>query len=555
MLRLDFLWESMQTDEQYQMQSFPEQDEVIPLGDDFMPSYGEDNQRNFDNDNNISFKGREESSDDSTQFMTLPSWLQFNPLPVAQHERICQRKTSEFSAPPSSVVIDHHPDAPLKSIDFPQDSKSFGTKGLESALEPFQASQEKANTEGYKPEAKWTVGDTVKAQYEDLHFYEATIVEVLIEDEEVRYKIAWDDGADHDLWKQESQVRDFMIESEEESAEDQLTVYCPDASLREPSPDNLSDNDSVSIAKSMNRKNSRKGKTKKKKNKRKRSGEKKRTGTKKRKTKHALQRRDNYDELLQEQTKWKFGGVQSIRSDARHKFCSNINQTRCEIDSQSSLVVLFVMNEKINELKRANEHCRYKCPFDKALTVKGNFRDVPFALVQFDEFHALSLTKRWVDRNFYSSLIMTTEDVEVETADGSMKTIPQYSFLTGICDVGDGATEMSAVSLGVGSQRKMKRKVTKYDAISGRFAEPYVDSFKKVETNMGSFVHSYTPREVIRIIRKSTGLVQLRFRRVADHVTCGNHTRKSTITPFSDLLKERLRDNNLVQHINAGQLL
>ena len=28
--------------------------------------------------------------------------------------------------------------------------------------------------------------------------------------------------------------------------------------------------------------------------------------------------------------------------------------------------------------------------------------------------------------------------LRVETADGSMKTIPQYSFVTGMCDVGDG---------------------------------------------------------------------------------------------------------------------
>eukprot|EP00493_Phyllostaurus_siculus_P023136 UN23471 len=270
----------------------------------------------------------------------------------------------------------------------------------------------------------------------------------------------------------------------------------------------------------------RKRKTKKKKQKRKRSTEKKRPGTKKQKTKqsakakgkgrkkkdvkHALKEADNYEELKEQQTKWKFKNVQCIIRDARFKFRSNINSKGCGIDSQSSLVVAFAMNHKIKQLKLTNEHGRkknkYECPFDKALTVTAYFRDVAFAVVQIKEFHALSLTNRYVDGNFSSSLIMTTEDVIVETADGSMKTIPQYSFLTGICDVGDGETEMSAVSLGVGVKRKTRRKVKKYDAVGGRLVEPYFDSFKRVKTSTESYVHSYTQREVIRTIRKSIGL-------------------------------------------------
>ena len=84
--------------------------------------------------------------------------------------------------------------------------------------------------------------------------------------------------------------------------------------------------------------------------------------------------------------------------------------------------------------------------------------------------------------------------------------------------------------------------------------EPYVDSFKRVGTSTESYVDSYTQREVIRKIRKITGLIQLRFRRVADHVTCGNQARKHTVARFYDLLEERFRNNNLVQHISAEQM-
>lgn len=581
MLHLDHMYESTQTDEQYQMQYFPEQRKT-ELGDSFTQfSFGEDNLGNFDNDNNISFEqGLGESSDGSNMFH-LPSWARFTQeeqtisrLPYAPFELIGQPKNIEFSAP---SVIDYHPDAASKSMDFLlQDSKGFELNESAIAVEPLQALHEKPKKEENKPfqsEAKWTAGDKVEAKYQDdKHWYGATIVEVLSEEESVRYKIAWDDGEGlHDLLKEESEVRDLTSESEEKIAEDQFNVYSPAELLSESSSEERCDNDAVFTAKSMNRKNTRKRKTKKKKRKRKRSAEKKRPGTKKRKTKqsakakgkgkkkekdvkHALQKADNYDELKQQQTKWKIKHVQSICSNARFKFCSNINQKRCEIDSQSSLVVAFVMNHKINKLKLTNEHGNYKCPFDKALTVKAYFRDVPFAVVQIKEFHALSLTNRYVDGNFSSSLIMTTENVEVETADGSMKTIPQYSFVTGMCDVGDGETEMSAVSLGVGVKRKIKRKVTKYDAKDGRLVEPYVDSFKRVKIGTESYVDSYTQREVIRKIRKSTGLMQLRFRRVADHVTCGNHTRKHTVSRFYDLLEERLRNNNLVQHISAEQM-
>jgi len=580
MLHLDHTYESTQTDEQYQMQYFPKQRKT-ELGDSFTQfSFGEHNLGNFDNDNNISFEqGLGESSDGST--FHLPSWARFTQeeqtisrLPYEPFELIRQPKNSKFSAP---SVIDYHPDAASKSMDFLlQDSKSFELNESAIAVENLQTLHEKAKKEEnkpFQPEAKWTAGDKVEAKYQDdQHWYEATIVEVLSEEEGVRYKIAWDDGEGlHDLLKEESEVRDLTSESEEKIAEDQLNVYSPDELLSESSSEERCDNDAVFTAKSMNRKNTRKRKTKKKKRKRKRSAEKKRPGTKKRKTKqsakakgkgkkkekevkHALQKADNYDELKQQQTKWKIKHVQSICSNARFKFCSNINQKRLPIDSQSSLVVAFVMNHKINELKLTNEHGKYKCPFDKALTVKAYFRDVPFAVVQIKEFHALSLTNRYVDGNFSSSLIMTTENVEVETADGSMKTIPQYSFVTGMCDVGDGETEMSAVSLGVGVKRKIKRKVTKYDAKDGRLVEPYVDSFKRVKIGTESYVDSYTQREVIRKIRKSTGLMQLRFRRVADHVTCGNHTRKHTVSRFYDLLEERLRNNNLVQHISAEQM-
>jgi hypothetical protein len=458
-----------------------------------------------------------------------------------------------------------------------QDSKGFELNDSAIALKPLQASHEKAKKEEnkpFQPEASWVAGDKVEAKYQDDgHWYGAAIVEVLREDEGVRYKIAWDDGEGlHDLLKEESEVRDLTDESGEKIAEDELNVYSPDELLSESSSEELCHDDAIFTAKSMNRKKTRKRKAKKKKKrKRKRSAEKKRPGTKKRKTnqsakakgkdkkkekdvKHALQKADNYDELKKQQTKWKFKHVQSICSNARFKFCSNINQKRCEIDSQSSLVVAFVMNHKINKLKLTNDHGRYKCPFDKALTVIAYFRHVPFTVVQIKEFHAISLTNRYVDGNFSSSLIMTTEDVTVETADGSMQTIPQYSFVTGMCDVGDGETEMSAVSLGVGVKRKIKRKVTKYDAKAGRLVEPYVDSFKRVGNRKESYVDSYTQREVIRKIRKSTGLMQLRFRRVADHVTCGDHTRKHTVARFYDLLEERLRHNNLVQHISAEQM-
>merc|ERR1719461_2583532 len=186
--------------------------------------------------------------------------------------------------------------------------------------------------------------------------------------------------------------------------------------------------------------------------------------------------------------------------------------------------------------------------------IKGEKQQMDSIGQQVSKINAISLTNRYVDGNFSSSLIMTTEDVTVETGDGSMQTIPQYSFVTGMCDVGDGETEMSAVSLGVGVKRKIKRKVTKYDAKAGRLVEPYVDSFKRVGNTKESYVDSYTQREVIRKIRKSTGLMQLRFRRVADHVTCGDHTRKHTVARFYDLLEERLRNNNLVQHISAEQM-
>lgn len=645
MLHLDHMYESTQTDEQYQMQYFPAQRKT-ELGDSFTQfSFGEHNLGNFDNDNNISFEqGLGESSDGST--FALPSWARhtqeeqtMSRLPYAPFELIGQPKNSEFSAP---SVIDYHPDASSKSMDFLlQDSKGFELNESAIAVEPLQALHEKPKQEENKPfqsEAKWTAGDKVEAKYhDDKHWYGATIVEVLSEEEGVRYKIAWDDGEGlHDLLKEESEVRDLTSESEEKIAEDQLNVYSPDELLSESSSEERCDNDAVFTAKSMNRKNTRKRKTaekkrpgtkkrktkqsakaktqvaavrraiskavadgflevgatkqrfkltdagkqkiappkpkkkKKKVAKKKRASKKKRKKTVKRKSskkkkakkrtskqkdvKHALQKADNYEELKQQQTKWKIKHVQSICSNARFKFCSNINQKRLPIDSQSSIVVAFVMNHKINELKLTNEHCRYKCPFDKALTVTAYFRDVPFAVVQIKEFHALSLTNRYVDGNFSSSLIMTTENVKVETADGSMKTIPQYSFVTGMCDVGDGETEMSAVSLGVGVKRKIKRKVTKYDAKDGRLVEPYVDSFKRVKIGRESYVDSYTQREVIRKIRKSTGLMQLRFRRVADHVTCGNHTRKHTISRFYDLLEERLRNNNLVQHISAEQM-
>ena len=72
MLHLDHMYESTQTDEQYQMQYFPEQRKT-ELGDSFTQfSFGEDNLGNFDNDNNISFEqGLGESSDGSNMCKKL----------------------------------------------------------------------------------------------------------------------------------------------------------------------------------------------------------------------------------------------------------------------------------------------------------------------------------------------------------------------------------------------------------------------------------------------------------------------------------------------------
>lgn len=567
MLQVDRLCERFMTQNEYIFQQHATEPGVLTC-------FGEDNQENFAN--NFLMEELRDFGESSTDlYYNIPEMAvcqrAMKRLPYSQDEVIVEDKNSDFFNPSNLIeVLDYHPDAPKKFVEFDRSNAldermkvvSQGTCLLSNDNDRSKIEQQKA---------KWKVGDIVQAKFaDDQEWYIAEIEEVLCESETIKYKIAWDDGADLDLVKKESEVRDSGFESEEEVAEEE---YSPGDFWSDSSSKCTSDNDECFIEDLSDRKITRKRKEKRLNDKPKRTRKdqpqnKKRNGKRpaaeqpkrkkrrkkspQKKVKHSIKLAENYDELKRQQTKWKVRNVQFVAAQRRFKFLTNLNKERCKIDSQSSLVVAFVMDNKIKELKAQNQSCKYKRAFDEPVMIDAHVQNIPLVVVQIPEFHALSVTQQYVTGNYSSSLIMITEDTEVKTADGSMTTIPKHSFLTGLC--GPGETEMRAVSLGIGSQRTSKRNVTKYDTRNGNFIETPYDSFKRIETSTTNYVDTCTQCEAIGIIRQSTGPIKVRFRRFADNVTCGDHNKGKTIKKFYDLLEERLQDQKLVQHINADQM-
>jgi len=574
MLQVDRDCESFMTQNEY----IAQQDATEPESPGVFTCFGEDNRENCANNFVV------EELRDFGESSTGPCYDIMMYLPYSQDEVIVEEKNSAFCNPSTlNEPIDCHPDAPKKLMGFDQ-SKAFDERmkvvsqetcllsndndcsKIEHQVEMMNEVTDMAfdalSDKSREIKAKWKVGDIVQAKFaDDQEWYAAEIEEVLYESETIKYKIAWDDEEDVDRVKKESEVRDYGFESEEEVPEEE---YSPGDFLSDSSSKCFNDNDEHFIEDLSDRNITRKRKTTRKESSTIKKGngkrpaaeqakrKKRRKKNPQKKVKHAIQLAENFDELKSQLTKWKPRNVQFVTAQRRLKFLTNLNKKRCNIDSQSSLVVAFVMDNKIKELKAQNQSCKYNRAFDEPVMVDAHVQNIPLAVVDIPEFHALSVTQQFATSNYFSSLIMITEDTEVRAADGSMKTIPKHSFLTGLC--GAGETEMCAVSLGIGSQRRTKRNVTEYDTRDGTFIETPYDSFKRIETSTTNYVDSCTQIEAIRIIRQSTGPIKVRFRRFADNVTCGDHNKGKTIKKFYDLLEERLKDQNLVQHINADQM-